>query len=107
MPKPKIHREAKNMSSLMEPAWRPAPNIMTTDAATMVIRRPRYCDTVGIKGMAIRAPREYIAFKRPRRAELGLSKYSTQDSTACRLFIMDESNPEVHSTPRPQGTRMR
>lgn len=80
-----------------------------------------------MKGMAIRAPREYIALRRPRRPEVGLSKsasrrvrlytgykggngsdrQSVHDLTACRLFIMDESKPDVHSTPNAVGTRMR
>lgn len=36
-----------------------------------------------------------------------LSLQSTQECTAWRLFIMDESNPLVHSTPRAVGIRMR
>ena len=40
----------------------------------MVLRRPRRWETEGMKGMAMSAPREYIALRRPRREEVGLSK---------------------------------
>lgn len=127
MPKPRTQREARNMSLLRAPAWRPAPMHIMREAMRIVRRRPRYWEMVGMKGIAMRAPREYIALRRPRREEVGLSKsiggsprqckgcgegirgnvQSVHDLTAWRLFIIELSNPEVHSTPRPVGTRIR
>lgn len=56
-----------------------------TDARRMVRRRPRCWLTVGMKGMAMRAPREYMAFRRPKRLAVGLSKSSKRKSQSSRL----------------------
>lgn len=37
----------------------------------------------------------------------GCHRHVTQELTACRLFIIEESNPLVHSTPKAVGTSMR
>ena len=45
-----------------------------TEPVSIVCRRPKYWEIVGMKGIAISAPNEYIAFNKPRRDELGWSK---------------------------------
>jgi hypothetical protein len=47
---------------------------MMQEAQRMVQRRPRYCETVGMKGTDMRAPKEYMALRRPRVDEEGWSK---------------------------------
>jgi len=74
MPKPRTQRDARNMEVLMAEAWRAAPRHMMNEARRIVRRRPRNCEVEGMKGIDMRAPREYIALRRPRCAEVGLSK---------------------------------
>ena len=74
IPKPRTQREARNILTFVEPACNPAPRHKNREADKMVHRRPKYCDAVGMKGMAIRAPKEYIAFNRPSRASVGSPK---------------------------------
>lgn len=41
MPNPRTHLEARNMSVLRDPAWRPAPRDIMSEEKRIVRRRPR------------------------------------------------------------------
>lgn len=86
------------MSELREPACKPAPPHMMKDASRIVRRRPRYWLTVGMKGIAMSAPREYIALRRPRRLELGLSKSMGLLGEWFDRWVMDKE-VRAHSQP--------